>query len=476
MLRPYHLALIIVIVLVGVIAVSAQDDNILIVASNGQFSTIEAALDAAQSRATIEVHGGIYAAPLLIEKSVTLIGINNPVIDGGGEGTTVVISADDVIFRGFTIRNTGLNNSHEDSGIIIQADRVTVEENRLEDVLFGIYFADAHDGIARNNIVRGYQDIELARRGDGMRVWFSRNLLLEGNDISTTRDTLVWYADDITIINNRFDNNRYGLHFMYSDNAHIEGNHFTNNSVGTYLMYSNGLRVIGNNLSYNRGPSGYGLALKDMDNVIAYDNWFIGNRAGLFLDNSPALYEGYNEFYDNAFAYNDIGVTAQAHVGRNHFYHNAFLENTQQASTRGRGTLQGNTWTIDGVGNYWSDYVGYDADENTIGDMPYRAEGLFEDLADSYPELRFFIYSPASQAVDMAASAFPSLRPEPKLIDDAPLITIPLPDATVVLQTQSESNLFFPSLLLILLGTLPFWSLFYQRYQSLKIGTKGLVS
>jgi nitrous oxidase accessory protein len=455
--------------------VSAQENNTLIVAPDGQFSTIEAALNIAESGAIIEVHGGIYSAPLLIEKTVTLIGIDNPIIDGGGAGTTVIIAADDVIFRGFTIRNTGLNNSHEDSGIIIQADRVTVEDNLLEDVLYGIYFADAQDGIAHNNVVHGY-NLDLARRGDGMRVWFSRNVRLENNDISTTRDTLIWYADDITIINNSFHNNRYGLHFMYSNNAHIEGNHFTNNSVGTYLMYSKGLRVIGNNLSYNRGPSGYGIALKDMDDVIVRDNWFIGNRAGLFLDNSPALYEGYNEFYDNAFAYNDIGVTAQASVVRNHFYNNAFLENTQQVSTRGRGTLQGNTWTINDVGNYWSDYVGYDADENAVGDMPYRAEGLFENLADAYPELRFFIYSPASQAVDMAASAFPSLRPEPKLIDDAPLTMLNLPDAAVVLQTQSESNLFFPALLLIVIGTLPFWALFYQHYQSLQIGTQEAVS
>ncbi|MDQ7033490.1 MAG: nitrous oxide reductase family maturation protein NosD [Anaerolineae bacterium] len=410
-----------------------------------------------------------------MKKSVTLIGIDNPVIDGGGEGTIVIISADDAVFRGFTIRNTGQNNSHEDSGIVVEAERVIIEDNLLENVLFGIYFANAHDSVARNNIVRGY-DIDLARRGDGMRVWFSHNMLLENNDISSSRDMLIWYADDITIINNRFYNNRYGLHFMYSNNAYIEGNQFMNNSVGTYLMYSNGLRVIGNNLSYNRGPSGYGLALKDMDGVVANDNWFIGNRAGLYIDNSPSLYEGYNEFYNNAFAYNDIGIAAQPHIVRNHFYSNAFLENAQQASTRGRGTLQANSWSIEGVGNYWSDYAGYDADENLIGDMPYRAEGLFEDLADTYPELRFFIYSPAAQAVDMAASAFPSLRPEPKLIDDAPLITIPLPDAAILLQTQSESSLLFPSLLLILFGTLPFWSLFYQRYQSLKIGTKGLVS
>ncbi|PJF34162.1 MAG: nitrous oxide reductase family maturation protein NosD, partial [Phototrophicales bacterium] len=312
----------------------------MIVSPDSQYKTIHDALDHAQTGDTIEVHAGIYSAPLEVTKSVSLIGIGQPVIDGEGEGTIVVISADDVEFRGFVIRNTGTSNSHEDSGIVIQADRVTVEDNLLEDVLFGIYFADAEDGVARNNIIRGY-DLDPARRGDGIRVWFSSNVRIENNDVAITRDILIWFADNITIVGNTFHDARYGLHFMYSDNAHVEDNHFIYNSVGTYLMYSTNLTVVHNELSYNRGPSGYGIALKDMDSVVVKDNWFVGNRVGLYLDNSPALYEGNNEFSDNAFAYNDVGVTALPNVERNIFTNNTFLENIQQTGVRGRGNLQG---------------------------------------------------------------------------------------------------------------------------------------
>jgi nitrous oxidase accessory protein len=203
-----------------VMSAQAQEETRLVVKPEGPYTTIEAALEAATENDTIEVHSGVYSGPLTVEKSVTLIGIDMPVIDGGGEGTVVIITADDVTMRGFTIRNSGQNNSHEDSGLVIQADRVTVEDNLLEDVLFGIYFADAADGIARNNIVRGY-DLDLARRGDGIRVWFSSNVLLENNHVSITRDILIWFADDITIIGNTFKDARYGLHFMYSDNAWV---------------------------------------------------------------------------------------------------------------------------------------------------------------------------------------------------------------------------------------------------------------
>ena len=464
MIRLIHKTLLIMLVGIGVlVTVQAQNGEHFIVAPDSPYPTIVAALALAQDGDTIEVHNGIYIdTPLEITKSVQIVGIDKPVIDAQGEGSAVIIKADDVLFKGFTIRNTGQNNSHEDTGIVIQADRVTIEDNLLEDVLYGIYFADSEYGVARNNIVRGY-DLDLARRGDGMRLWFSQHVLLENNLVETSRDMLIWYADDVRIIGNTFRNNRYGLHFMYSNNAYIEGNRFTGNSVGTYLMYSGGLTVIGNDLSYNRGPSGYGIALKDMDGVVMHDNWLIGNRAGLYLDNSPALYDGFNDFYDNVFAYNDSGIITLPSVKRNRFTGNIFLENSQQTAVNGRGNMLGNIWTVEGEGNYWSDYVGYDADDDSWGDMPYRAEKLFESLTDNNPALRFFIYSPASQAIDLAGSAFPSLRPDPRLIDDVPMIDYQLPDDSIILETQGSETPLWSALLLTVLGCLPFLTL--RRWQ-----------
>ena len=71
-------------------------------------------------------------------------------------------------------------------------------------------------------------------------------------------------------------------------------------------------------------------------------------------------------------------------------------------------------------GNYWSDYAGLDADGDGAGDTPYRSERLFENLIDRVPSLRALLYSPAAQTVEFAASAFPIVRPQPKLADPAP--------------------------------------------------------
>lgn len=406
----------------------AQDDThqVFIVSPDSTYTTIDAALVAAQPGDTIEVHGGQYAAPLLIEKSVSLIGLDNPIIDGHGTGSLVIITAPDVRFEGFVVRNSGVNVNHEDTGIVVQASRVTVASNSVEDVLFGIYFANASEGTAQGNTVRCV-DRELGVRGDGIRVWFSSNVVISGNTVTTCRDTLIWYAQHVTIINNVIQNSRYGLHFMYSSDADIEGNTFEGNSVGSYLMYSQRLTMTQNHLLSNRGPSGYGIALKDMDYVTLQDNLLIGNRAGLYLDNSPALYNITNTVSGNFFAYNDIGIAALPSTARNIFQGNTFLENLQQISVQGRGNLLGNTWQQDGTGNYWSDYVGYDGNHDGQGDMPYRSEKLFESLTDNEPVLRIFSFSPVTQAIDFAAAAFPSLRPDPKVIDEAPLMHYTIP-------------------------------------------------
>lgn len=406
---------------------AAQEQRPLIVGPEGDYAAIEDALAAAQAGDTIEVRGGTYGAPLVVDRSVSLIGVGQPVIDGQGTGSLVIIAAPDVYFSGFVLQGTGDSMTREDTAIVVQASGVSVVGNLVQDVLYGIYFAGANDGLARDNTVYCRDYYDSGRRGDAIRIWYSVNVHIDGNDSFGCRDLLVWNAEHVTIENNNLINGRYGLHLMYSNNTTIHNNHFEGNSVGVYLMYSQHITVTDNYSMRNRGPSGYGLAFKDVDHLTVTDNVVIGNRSGLYLDNTPFLMGIQNYFTGNYIAYNDIGISALPAVARNVFQFNSFLENAQQVSTLGRGNLLGNTWQVDGTGNYWSDYAGYDAAGDGRGDSPYRAEKLFESLADEHPALRLFNYSPASQSINFAAAAFPSLRPDPKVIDEAPLMQPVLP-------------------------------------------------
>ena len=209
-----------------------------------------------------------------------------PVIDGGGQGDVVTITAPDVTLRGFVIRNSGTSLDHEHAGITGTAARLTIENNRLEDVLFGIYLKDAPGSIVRNNTVHG-KDLEMGVRGDGMRLWYCAGSLVEGNHVADSRDMIVWFSPNTVVRDNVVEHSRYGLHFMVNENDVAENNVLRDNSVGIYLMYGNDYTVRNNLLYNNRGPSGYGLALKDVNGAVIEGNRMVSNRVGVYNDNSP---------------------------------------------------------------------------------------------------------------------------------------------------------------------------------------------
>jgi len=389
--------------------------------SAGPFD-LHAAITGASEGDVIEVPAGTYDGPFVINTAIELRAMGEAILDGGGDGDVLTIKAPGTVIRGFTIRNTGKSLDRENAGITGLAERLIIEGNTLEDVLFGIYLRNASGSVIRNNMIGG-KDLEVQRRGDGIRIWQSHGAVIEDNTVHNSRDVVIWYSDSVELRRNRVTGGRYGMHFMYSSGNTIEDNRLERNSVGAFLMYSKRLTLRRNILAHNRGPSGYGVGLKDMDSVVAEDNLFIGNRVGLSLDNSPSSMRIHDTFERNIFASNDIGITFMPAVKRNTFVNNAFIENIEQVAILGQGQFDDNHFSRDGVGNFWSDYRGYDLDGDGIGDFPYHAESLFENLMDREPKLRMFLFSPAQQAVELASRAFPIVTPEAKITDDAPLLT-----------------------------------------------------
>ena len=398
---------------------------------------LPAAVAAAANGDTIAVNGGTLHGSLEIDKRLTVTGKEWPVIDGGSQGTVVHISAPGVVFSGFLIKNSGSTLEQENSGIAVAAPQAVIENNRFENTLFGIYLKEAHNSVIRGNKITS-KDLEVQRRGDPIRLWYSTDVLVEDNVVDKGRDVVLWYSERLILRNNTVTNGRYGLHFMYCDDATIAGNRLIGNSVGTFLMYSRRVHMHNNTIASNRGPSGYGVGLKDMDDAIIVDNLFLDNRIGAHLDTSPREVDSIGEFSGNVFAYNDIGVELMPSVRHNLFSANSFVENEEQVAVAGGGTLRENSWTVNGAGNYWSDYAGYDADGDGQGDMAYKSERLFENLMQQEPLLRLFIYSPASNAIDFASRAFPLVKPKPKLEDERPYMAPIIPDAPPLPQEDSR--------------------------------------
>ena len=392
---------------------------------------LQAAIDTAPLGAVIQVPPGVYQGNILIEKSITLEGTDWPILDGGNQGNVIEINqAPNVTIRGLVIRNSGARLDQENAGIAVdQSPHLVVENNRLENTLFGIYIKDSADSRLAYNII-GAKDLDVPARGDGIRVWYSYNTEVIGNQVDKGRDVVLWYNNGAIIRDNVITNGRYGLHFMYCDDNLVENNHIAGNSVGAFLMYSRRLTLRHNIFANNRGPSGYGIGLKDMDGVEASDNLFSSNRVGMYFDNSPWSVDVSQHFQHNAFVHNDIGLLFTPAVKRNYFSQNSFIDNLEQVGLTGTGNFKENEFTVAGQGNFWSDYVGYDATGDDLGDLPYVSQSLFENMMDKHPPLRLFQLSPAQQAIDLAARAFPIFQPQPKFSDTAPLMTPVIPAVT----------------------------------------------
>ena len=405
-------------------ALPAQASTRLVVSPQGPYATIQAALADARDGDTIEVRGGTYRGPVVVEKAVTLEGMDWPIIDNGGEGTVVTLAAANAVLRGFELRGSGSEPDQDHSGIVISAPHVTAENNRLNDVLFGIFVAKAADAIVRGNEITSKPEFDVARKGDAIRLWYSPRTLVENNHVYSSRDLVIWYSTDVVIRGNTIERGRYGIHLMYCDGAQIERNRILDNSVGIYTMYSNNIALRENLIRGQRGPSGYALGFKDADNVEVSHNVLVDNRAAFYLDGMPFNPLGYGRVHENVIAFNDVGVIMLPAVRGNEFVNNTFWENVAQVAVQGGGTLGNNKFQ----GNYWSDYTGFDANGDGLGDVPYRAEHFFEGLTDREPMLRMLIYSPAQQAIEFASAAFPIVRPKPKFSDPAPSIQpLPLP-------------------------------------------------
>lgn len=387
-------------------------------------ASLQAMIDAAAPGDTVLVPPGAYTAPLHIDKPITLEGQSWPVIQGDGSGDVIRIHSPGVTVRGFVVRGSGISLDREDAAIRALGANTVVENNRIEDALFGIYLEQAADSIVRGNTIHG-MDLPISRRGDGLKVFYSPRTLVEGNVMRDTRDAILWYSPYSIVRGNDFATGRYGLHMMQSDHHLIEENIFRNNSVGVYVMYGTDFELRRNLIAGNRGPSGYGIGLKETSDVLLEGNRIVNNRAGVYSDASPLQPKTTVTYRNNLFAYNEIGLEMLPNTRRNRFQENILLDNGEQVNVYGGGNLLQNEWAVDGLGNYWSDYAGFDADGDAIGDLAYASKSLFDNLTGAQPELRLFHLSPASDALDLAAKAFPIFAPQPRMSDPAPLMQPP---------------------------------------------------
>ncbi len=413
---------------------------------------------------TVVVDGGVFREQVVIDKPLSLVGRNWPVIDGGGQGDVVTIAADDVTVTGFVIRGTSHSLSQEPAAVKADGvDRVVIKNNRIFDAHFGVHITASEESAIEDNVLDTGANVPVERRGHAIYLWRVTRSVIHGNVVRHAADGIhLEFSEGNGIGANRVTDSRYALHFMYSHRNRIVGNRFENNLAGAVLMFSHDVLLKDNELSGNRrGATGTGLLLKDVDNLFAEGNRLLRNKYGMTAEGTPQSVGATAIFERNLFALNDTGIAVMSNAPIT-FVENAMIDNTVQVkalggelasrvlSTHGGGLPasdgaserpaeppKGAVWTIDGRGNYWSDYRGYDANGDGVGDRPYEPQPPFAGRLEQDDDLRAFQFTLAQQAIDLAADLFPLYRYHPVITDTGPLMR---PPAGLALEGGSGLN------------------------------------
>ncbi|MFP3977429.1 nitrous oxide reductase family maturation protein NosD [Marinobacter sp. KMM 10035] len=337
-------------------------------------------------------------------------------IDGGGAGSAVVIEAEDVTLSGCRIRNWGTDLNQLNAGVFVkrEARGATVENNDLQGTAFGIWLDAAPDATVKNNTIRGDATVRPNDRGNGIHLFNTTGALIEGNDIRQTRDAIyIETANRNRIRNNTMADLRYGIHYMYSMDNLLEGNVTRGTRTGYALMQSKRLTVI-NNRSEN--DENYGILMNFITQSVLRGNVVSGVSQGQTAGVSVSGAEGkavfiynslYNTFENNVFRDSGVGIHLTAGSEDNDVFRNAFINNQRQVKYV---ALRTQEWSKEGVGNYWSDYLGWDRNQDGVGDVPYEPNDNVDRLLWTYPEAKILMFSPAVDTLRWVQEAFPVVK------------------------------------------------------------------
>ncbi|MFQ6055736.1 MAG: NosD domain-containing protein, partial [Methanosarcinales archaeon] len=187
------------------------------------------------------MQSGTYKENVNVTKQLILRGVDTgagkPVVDAGGSGSAITLSADGITLEGFEARNSGKKSG--DAGIKATSDNNVIKNNNVSLNNKGIYLIySSNNSIISNNISKNYFGIVLSD---------SNNNTISGNNINNNNEFHIYNSN--TIKNTTYNSSivicvypeGVGLLLLDSDHNIIYLNNFINNLYNTANCFSTNL-------------------------------------------------------------------------------------------------------------------------------------------------------------------------------------------------------------------------------------------
>jgi parallel beta-helix repeat protein len=396
-----------------------------------EYASIQEAIDAPQTLDghVLHVSPGVYLEHVVIHKALKIMGsgAEATVVDGSGSGTVVHINASNVVFSAFTVRNGGAGDFLQSGIFIDYSKNVTLRSNRVTDCRYGVYvFHSENTKLLNNSISMNYED--------GLRLYYSRDSTLHENTIRSNKYNFGVDGQSFAEFNHTIDTSnlvderpilyRIGLshevfdgrtevstlYLINANNVTVRDLHLSKNGNGVLLWNATNSKVE----NITAFDNNYGIVLRKSRGNLVRRNRCFGNWVGLFLEDSDentvhansatsnekgiSLYSsGTNNIKGNTLLGNLYGIRLFA-SSSNRIHHNSLIDNTQQADLV---NSHDNDLDDGWEGNFWSDYVGLDLNEDGIGDSAHDW-GTGRDL---HPLMgRFYEFSVATNQKEFGVS------------------------------------------------------------------------
>ena len=404
------------------------------------FTGIQDAINNASDGDTIIVHSGVYYENVAVDKSVTLRGIGQPVVDARGWGNAITLTADGITLEGFSITNAGrpFYSGYMISIICpIDSSGIFLDNSRNNKITNNKVIGNTYGGIcldnSSNNTITGNNVCNNNVKG----IWLydsSNNNNITGNNVYNNNwggINLSFFSNNNTITGNTFVNDGLSVHDSYQNtvedntvndkplvyledvsdykvedagqiilrnctNITVENLDLSNTSVGIELLNTKDSNILNNTVCNNRG--GIGLSYSSNNNTITGNNVNNNNEHGISLyyssnntitgnnasnNNDDGIYLDYSSNNtitgSNASNNNDDGINIRD-SSNNTITGNNVRNNAdgiRLSSSCNNNTITGNTFVNDGLSVH-------DSYQNTVKNNTVNGKPLvyLKDVSD----------------------------------------------------------------------------------------------
>ncbi|MFZ1704508.1 MAG: nitrous oxide reductase family maturation protein NosD [Saprospiraceae bacterium] len=277
----------------------------------------------------------------------------------------------------------------------------------------------------------------------GIYLQYSQHCIVKNNTLTATatdehrigNGVHCWKSDSLQIIGNRIEGHRDGIYFEFVTHSIIWRNVSKNNlRYGLHFMFSNNDAYVNNYFESNDA----GVAVMYSKHVTMYGNTFIGSVGdaayGILLKEiSDAEIIG-NRFSNNTAALFLDGAN-RILIQKNIFTQNGWGIKIMASCVDNKiewNNFLKNTFDVSTNGsvvmnsfskNYWDKYEGYDLDKNGVGDVPYHPLSIYSTIIENNPTAMLLFRSFMVTLLERTEKLIPSLTPI-EFKDETPVMNV----------------------------------------------------